>query len=310
MVMRTTRVLSLAVICTMLHVAVSEAQTPSVSFPPFDPGACVAKPQRLLIIDMKSGWWSGDGGDFHDLLLPRIVRDCPQVQIEYYFMQYLDPAMVPGPLPPGVPIGAVGFLSFYPEKPGVENGGLLVEANFPSRPWNEYHQVWLLSGGDHDPTDVPTSHPFFQNLLAKFRTPASAGSPIMPGLFLGAGLGHRDHVNHVLTALEQPELFQSHVTELTTPRVGDGSAVDVFSRTSIGNGLTAHAIFEGVASLADRIDIAGTECDTDFFPVANHPFDIVGRNRLGEPSIAVRDTTARRWVSTRVYPLLLAIRSR
>ena len=84
--------------------------------------------------------------------------------------------MVPGPLPPGVPIGAVGFLSFYPEKPGVKNGGLMVEANFPSRPWNEYHQVWLLSGGDHDPTDVPTSHPFFQNLLAKFRTPASAVS--------------------------------------------------------------------------------------------------------------------------------------
>jgi hypothetical protein len=60
--------------------------------------------------------------------------------------------------------------------------------------------------------------------------------------------------------------------------------------------LTAHAVFEGVGSIADRIDIAGTECDADFLPVANNPFEIVGRNRLGEPSIAVRDTETRRWV--------------
>ena len=179
--MRLTRVLVPVIFITLLHSAVLGAQEP-VTFPPFDPAACVAKPQRLLIIDMKSGWWSGDGEDFHDLLLPRIVKDCTRIEIEYYFLQYVDPAMVPGPLPPGAPLGAVGFLSFYPEKPGVVNGGLMVEANFPSRPWNEYQQVWLLSGGDHDPTDVPTSHPFFQNLLAKYRTPASADSRALPSL--------------------------------------------------------------------------------------------------------------------------------
>ena len=47
---------------------------------PRRPAACVAKPQRLLIIDMKSGWWSGDGDEFHNLLLPRIVKDCPQIE--------------------------------------------------------------------------------------------------------------------------------------------------------------------------------------------------------------------------------------
>jgi len=305
--MRSPRVL-LAAIFTLVHVVAFGAQAPSVTFPPFDPAACVAKPQRLLIIDMKSGWWSGDGGDFHDLLLPRIVKDCEKIEIEYYFLQYLDPAMFPGPPVPGVPLGTVGFLSFYPEKPGVTNGGLMVEANFPSRPWNDYQQVWLLSGGDHDPSDVPTGSEFFGNLLAKFRTPAATPSSAVPSIFLGAGLGHHDHANHVFRTLELPELFQSHVTELLTPRPGDGSQVEVFSRARAGNELSTHAVFEGVASIADRIDIAGTVCETDFLPLANHPFQIVGRNRLNEPSLAVRETETRRWMVdagvTRYYSLL------
>ena len=213
-----------------------------------------------------------------------------------------------GPPVPGVPLGAVGFVSFYPQKPGVDNDGLMVLENFPSRPWHQYQQVWLLSGGDHDPTDWPTDNPAFQNLLAKFRTPLSAPGQSVPSLFLAAGIGHHDHANRVLRAFDLPEMFQSHVTELVTPRVGDGSEVEVFSRARIGDGLTTHAVFEGVTSISDRVDIAGTECDTDFFPLANHPFQIVGRNRLGEPSIALRETETVRWVldagMTRYYSLL------
>jgi hypothetical protein len=282
------------------------AQAPPVTFPPFDSAACVAKPQRLLIIDMKSGWWSGDGGEFHNMLLPRIVKDCAQIEIEYYFLQYVDPGQAPSLPPiPGVPslTGPVGFVSFYPPKPGVDNDSLLVLANFPSRPWSEYQQVWLLSGGDHDPTDWPTSNPAFQNLLTKFRTPSQPA----PSLFLAVGIGHHDHANQVLRALELPEMFQSHVTELITPRVRDGSDVVVLSRARVGDGLATHALFDGVASIADRVDVAGEECDTDFLPLANHPFQIVGRNRLGEPSIAVRETETRRMVldagMTRYYSI-------
>jgi hypothetical protein len=267
-----------------------------VDLPPFNPTACVAKPQRLLIIDMKSGWWSGDGDQFHNSLLPRIVRDCRQVEIEYYFLQFLDPAEVPVSPIPGVPLGAIGFVSFYPEKPGVSNDQLMVPENFPSRPWSEYQQVWLLSGGDHDPTDWPTDHPSFHSLLDKFRSPAAAPGQSVPSYFLATGIGHRDHANHVLRALELPEMFQSHVTELITPTVSDGTPIEVYSRSRVGEQLTAHALFEGVSSIADRVDIAGEEFDTDFLPLANHPFQIVGRNRLGEPSIALHETESRRWV--------------
>jgi hypothetical protein len=280
---------------------------PAVEFPPFDAAACVGKPQRLLIIDMKSGWWSGDGAEFFNLLLPRIVRDCRQIEIEYYFLQNLDPELAPGIPIPGVPLGVTGFLSFFPEKPGVTNGNLMSPENFPSRPWNDYQQVWLLSGGDHDPSDVPTDHEFFQNLIAKFRTPPATPSQTQPSLFFGAGIGHHDHANHVLRALETPEMFQSHITDLITPSAGDGSAIEVLTRARVGEGLSPHAIFDGVTSIADRVDVSGEECDTDFLPLANHPFQIVGRNRLGEPSIAVRETETRRWMldagMTRYYSL-------
>jgi hypothetical protein len=267
---------------------------PPVEFPPFNAAACVSKPQRLLIIDMKSGWWSGDGDWFHSQLLPRVVKDCKQIEIEYYFLQYLDPST--GPVIPGFPLGTVGFLSFYPQKPGVSNDTLMSPENFPSRPWNEYQQVWLLSGGDHDPTDVPTESQFFQNLLAKFRTPAATPAQSVPSLFLATGLGHRDHANHVLRALELPEMFQTHVTDLITPHLNDPADIVVFSRAKVGDQLTAHAVFEGITSIADRVDISGTEADTDFLPLANHPFTLVGKNRLGEPSIAVRETETRRFV--------------
>jgi hypothetical protein len=145
-------------------------------------------------------------------------------------------------------------------------------------------------------------------MLAKFRTPAT-GSQSVPSLFLAAGLGHRDHANHVLRALELPEMFQSHVTDLVTPHFADPADVVVFSRARVGDQLTAHAVFEGVASIADRVDLQGTECDTDFLPLANHPFQIVGRNRLGEPSIALRETETRRFVLDAGMPRYYSVSS-
>jgi hypothetical protein len=45
-----------------------------------------------------------------------------------------------------------GILSFYPPRAGVNNDSFWNEANFPTRPWNDYNQVWLLSGDDENET--------------------------------------------------------------------------------------------------------------------------------------------------------------
>ena len=271
---------------------------PAVAFPPFDPAACVARPQHLLILDMKSGWWSGDGGEFHNLLLPRIVKDCPNVDIEYYFLQHLEDG-VAAPLPPGLPAlqdGIMGLQSFYPLKPGTGNDGLFNPAAFPSRPWSEYSQIWLLSGSNLDPTDVPTSHSFFAGIVQRASTTAATGGQPAPSFFIGSGIGNRDHGNRLLASLQMPELFQSHLAENDTPSVGDGSIVETRSRARLGAELTAHALFEGVETIADTVSISALDYDTDFLPGANNPFQLVARNTKGEPSIGVRETDARRFV--------------
>jgi len=48
--------------------------------------SCPPEPQSLLIIDLKSGWWSGDGGDYFKAILGSISNpDCTdQMFVEYH----------------------------------------------------------------------------------------------------------------------------------------------------------------------------------------------------------------------------------
>jgi hypothetical protein len=97
-------------------------------------------------------------------------------------------------------------------------------------------------------------------------------------------------------SLQFPELFQTHRVTNETPNVGDGSMVATRSRAGVGTDLTSHAVFEGVETIVDTVGIEGDDYETDFLKVANNPFQLVGRNGAGEPSIAVRETEARRVV--------------
>jgi len=286
---RHVRLALIGTLLTALAAVVSAQPGPPASFPPLDPAGCVQKAQRILIIDMKSGWWSGDGGDFHTELLSRMIKDCPLVEVEYVFLQFIDPAS-------GLPgfSGVLGFLDHYPARPGTTNGGFLNLDAFPSRPWAEYQQVWLLSGGDHDPVDVPTTNAFFTDkIVGAMAAPVAPGQPV-PGLFIGGGLGHRDHANGLLAAIQLPEAFQTHVTELVVPSAAAGD-IKVLSRVRRGGELSAtHPLFEGLETLADRLTVEGTEVNSDFLLAASDPFQVVGRNTQGEPAIAVRETEARR----------------
>jgi hypothetical protein len=166
---------------------------------------------------MKSGWWSGDGDEFHNLLLPRIVRDCRLVEIEYYFLQYLEPGSL------------LRFREFRLALSGSCRSTLRSRchqrqpdgARELSVAAVERVPPGVVAVGRRSRSDGHSDgDQFFQNMLAKFRTPAT-GSQSVPSLFLAAGLGHRDHANHVLRALELPEMFQSHVTDLVTPHFAD-----------------------------------------------------------------------------------------
>jgi hypothetical protein len=283
-----------------------------IEFPPFDAANCVQKAQHILVIDMKSGWWSGDGGELHHQILARLVKDCPLIDVDYYFLQFIDLEGAP-PVPiPGFETGVVGFQSFYPKREGIENDSLMVKSEFPRRPWNEYHQIWLLSGGDHDPTDVPTKDEFFVKMLTDLTKPPTATpgqpEPKVPGLFIGAGLNHHDHANKLLAKLEMREVFQSHTDELLVPHAFPDN-VEVLSRVRRGAELQEHALFEGLEALPDRMRVEGLDTDADFMPTADNPFRVIGQNSQGEPSIGVKETETRRFVVdagvSRFYALFL-----
>lgn len=287
-----------------------------IKFPPFDAENCVKKAQHILVLDMKSGWWMGDGGELHHQILARLVKDCPLVDVEYYYLQFVggeDAPPVPIPIP-GFDLGAVGFRSFYPPREGIENDGLMVKSEFPTRPWHEYHQIWLLSGSDEDPTDIPTSDEFFVKMLTDLTKPPSPPTPPsptvqnVPGLFIGAGFDHHDHANKLLAKLEMPEVFQSHVTDLLVPGAAHDN-VEVLSRVRRGAELQEHVLFDGVQALPDRMRVAGQDTDADFMLTANNPFQVIGQNSQGEPSIGVKETETRRIVVdaglSRFYALFL-----
>jgi hypothetical protein len=179
---------------------------------------------------------------------------------------------------------------------GIANDAFFDQSKFPTRPWNEYHQIWLLSGSNLDPTDVPTDHEFFQRVRSVVSTMTPAAGQLLPTLFLGTGIGNRDHANEFLTALQHPALFQTHLEDIDTPGVGDGSAVETRTRVRSGAELTPHPVFEGVDSIADTVAINAIDYATDFLLEANNPFTVVGRNVKGEPAIAVRETPQRRFV--------------
>lgn len=282
--------LPLALACVLLVAPAAWAQptSPPTVYPPLNPAACVPTPERLLIIDLKSGWWAGDGSDLFRKLLARMVKDCVTIDIEYHYIQFIKADVIY----PGI-TGVIGHTSFHPERPGFQNESPLDESTVPSRPWHEYSQVWMLSGGNHDPTAVQTTHPFFQKLVKGIVEPSGATPQVVPNVMLGTGLGHLDHGNDVLEALQLPRLFQTHNEFLVVPTAREGQ-VQVISRLQLGAALTVHSLFGGVESIADRMRLDSYDVDSDFLLAANNPLQVIGQNSQGEPVIGVRVTDSRR----------------
>ena len=200
----------------------------------------------------------GDGGELHHQIFARLVKDCPKLDVEYYFLQFLGDEAPPIPIPGFSEPGVVGFRAFYPKKEGIDNDSVMVKTEFPSRKWDEYHQIWLFSGSNDDPTDVPTTDEFFLKMLTDLTKPPEgetpAGEKKIPGLFIGAGLGHHDHANKILSKLEMTEVFKSHVNELLVPGAAHDN-IEVLSRVRRGAELKEHEIFAGLEALPDRMRV-------------------------------------------------------
>jgi hypothetical protein len=158
---------------------------------------CVVQKQigKSLIIDLKSGWFAGDGGTFFK---ERLDPKCPSagaLAIDYY---HITTAIVESNkdlknLTPNDAIACTARLMQNAE--GRLEGGANPEQVCSFNSLAQYSQIWILSGDEFDPIDIRISSPLFGSFLSRLeeRVKAAAQSPV--GLFLGAGLSNISHGN-------------------------------------------------------------------------------------------------------------------
>src|SRR4030095_5951610 len=162
--------------------------------PPLTDLYCSDVPQEILVLDFRSGWWSGGGGgEFHQVALAQVAATCTDMTVEYHHFE-VDWRIECFYTNAG---GSCQQLS-EPTPTTPEQ----IEAIFGKATWDDYTQVWLLSGSEMDATDVALTGQLFQHFLNQ-----TSGSCVP--VLVGAGDGFITHGNAVTAGLGLGDLFST-----------------------------------------------------------------------------------------------------
>lgn len=175
--------------------------------------------EQILVIDLKSGWWAGDGGEtFQSFVRDEIEkRSCSGnlIGVEYHHILLGSPELKAG-------------------------------SKFYKKDFKTYTQVWLLSGALADSLDIRLNEANFQDFLQQVKTHK-------PRLFLGAGFGSVDHANE----LARQVLWGTHIFDVEVAH-GEILAVkndNVFVQ-SYATSLSTGNLFAGVSgAIADVVKV-------------------------------------------------------
>jgi len=153
---------------------------------------CPCMKQYLLILDFRSGWWSGGGGfTFFNVVMPFLGTICGGTKLEYHHYEAAQPAANCNPATPQTEWsclydGATGSCTNGPFQDIVSS---VVEPD-----WSKFTQIWILSGDKEDPTDIGDGDAIYKAALAKT---ANACTPFL----LGVGDGFITHGNVAANAI-------------------------------------------------------------------------------------------------------------
>jgi hypothetical protein len=140
--------------------------------------------RSVLVVDLKSGWFAGDGGIVYKSLLE--TKCSSSVEFTYF---HITEKLVEGNFAAGSLHTATLPCAKDPVNGVVKiNGETCVFGSFAA-----FDQVWLLSGSEKDPDDVTLSSPLFKSLVEKSKEFVQAKKN--GGIFLGAGQGNTQHVS-------------------------------------------------------------------------------------------------------------------
>jgi hypothetical protein len=236
--------------------------------------AAIARPQQILMLDFRSGWWSGGGGaGFSDIALGSVVSACPsskKINVDYHHFEnqihikcLYSNHQGPNTCTNGQPVITVNDILATLEKKNID----------------DYTQIWILSGSVQDPTNIPTGGDLFQYVLKETKTSCT------PMLF-GAGDGFDTHLNTLTTNFGWGDI----VTQETNPPgffVGLGATLKTEMKGP--QQMKSHIVFQGVTSIADSVEKFGQTCIGDRLKTSS-TYEIIGFDTGGRPAIAAGAT--------------------
>jgi hypothetical protein len=222
---------------------------------------CPSRAQYILILDFRSGWWAGAGGGGGEgmagVIFALMADQCQGTRIEFHHI-----------------LKDIELTCDYPAKKcaGHPLLGVQPDAIFHESDWNNYTQIWILSGSEKDASDLLVASELFKKV-------ADASKATCLPFFVGLGSGFIDHGNR---AAEAFGLGTIAMTALADPNFW------IYGPDMRGTQLAPHVLFTGVDSLADVIErtvgdgkIAGDSL------VSNPLVEVIARDNTGAASIGV-----------------------
>lgn len=153
--------------------------------------------QQILVLDFKSGWWGGDGGDFFETILGHISNSCAtKPYIEYYHLTKAE------------------------------------ENNSPNFDVSKFTQIWILSGSYMDEVDLTKNSKLLAHLIERVK---ASNANIFIGAGNGA-IDHSNRFATALVGqaiFASGRQLEGDITEVN----GTAKVVSRTLNSSLGNGL-------------------------------------------------------------------------
>jgi hypothetical protein len=136
-----------------------------------------SKDRKILVVDLKSGWFAGDGGDF----FKSVVNDgvCGGV-INVHYVHFTEMSV-----DSSIPVNNIAKCG----------GGSCSSLN----DIRSYDQFWILSGDEKDNADIKISSSLFKSIVSRAIELRDANPK--SGFYFGAGVGNIQHANALAKAL-------------------------------------------------------------------------------------------------------------
>lgn len=240
---------------------------------------CPSKPQSVLILDFKSGWWSGDGGNFVDRITDGLAKACStKVTLEYHHVILSVKSLASiffGSKDGNVPFANMQLTA--PGDPKLRAGSTQFEQAFADPSFASYTQIWLLSGSSADPADLQVNHPFFQKVVQAIKSSKAH-------FFLGVGYGSITHAAAVADALQLGASFSTIQAEgnILNP-MGN---ISLTKSLSVGQFDSSEVLLKGFTSIADSLVVSSVPAHGDAIQDKGG-VKIIATDNLKQASLAV-----------------------